>query len=94
MTYLWFAPLLIEAVVFVVYGRKTYGKRIWNILIAIDQLGNAYGGGDPDETISSRASKQMHKRGWRALAKVLDLIDPGHVERAREADEGRKRAWE
>lgn len=84
---------LIEVITFVVYGRKTYGQRLWNILIAIDQLGNAYGGGDPDETISSRASKQSHKRGWRALAWFLDKIDPGHTERAREADEGRKAAW-
>ena len=37
-------------------------KYVWNILIAIDQFFNALFGGDPDETISSRAGKYHLKR--------------------------------
>jgi len=34
------------------------GKYLLNILISIDQLGNTFAGGDPDETISSRLGKE------------------------------------
>lgn len=63
-------------------------RYFWNVLIAIDQLGNALTGGDPDETISSRAAKRTHVLGWRVLGNFLEAIDPGHLERAREDDEG------
>jgi len=85
---------VLEFVVLVVYGRATYVKRFWNLLIAVDQLGNAYLGGDPDETISSRAAKQTHKRGWDKLTRFLDWIDPGHAGRALEVDEGGRSAWD
>jgi len=62
---------------------------IFNVLIAIDQLGNAILFGDPDETISSRAAKRAHKRGWRILARILEAVDSGHLRRAREDDEGK-----
>jgi hypothetical protein len=49
-------------------------RHFWNILIAIDQFGNAATGGDPDETISSRAAKAMQKsRAWGCIS--LDLTD-------------------
>jgi len=83
-----------EALVFAVYGRRAYMQRLWNMLIAIDQAGNAYIGGDPDETISSRAARQAHKWGWRLLGRILDAIDPGHMARSVEADEGKNAAWE
>ena len=72
-------------------------KWIVNILIGIDQLGNALFGGDPDETISSRLGKLKVKHGgklpWRRpLSKIidwgLDKIDPNHSVDAIEADEG------
>jgi hypothetical protein len=34
---------------------------IWNIAIALDQLGNVLTGGVPDETISSRMGKHLVK---------------------------------
>lgn len=61
---------------------------IWNVLIALDQLANAILLGDPDETISSRAAKRPHVWVWRQLGRFLDFIDPGHMDRAREKDEG------
>lgn len=63
-------------------------KYVWNILTALSQLGNAFLGGDPDETISGRAGKMAHRSGWGALAALLNWIDPGHTDRAREDDEG------
>lgn len=64
---------------------KQYG---WNLLIALDQLLNAILLGDPDETVSSRAAKNAHLWHWDMLGRFLDWIDPGHMERAVEWDEG------
>ncbi len=74
------------------------GKYAINVLIGIDQLGNALAGGDPDETISSRLGKLKLRHGgtirWtRPFAKLidwgLDKIDPNHSIDAIEADEGK-----
>jgi len=74
------------------------GKYLLNILISIDQLGNVFVGGDPDETISSRLGKLKVKYGgripWRRpVAKLIDIgldkIDPGHSKDAIEEDEGK-----
>lgn len=69
------------------------GRYLLNLLIAIDQLGNAILGGDPDETISSRAAKKADRRGWRVIARLLEFINPGHLARAREDDEGGNNAF-
>lgn len=73
-------------------------KWLRNVLIAIDQLGNALTGGDPDETISSRIGKIANKHRtdvcilcrWIAvsLCWVLDRIDENHCADAIEKDEG------
>jgi hypothetical protein len=65
-------------------------RYIVNILISIDQLLNAILGGDPDETISSRAAKSPHLPHWYWLGRILEAIDPGHMRRALEADEGKR----
>lgn len=62
---------------------------IWNLFVALDQLANAILMGDPDETISSRAAKRQHKRGWRWLGWVLEKIDKGHLAKTIEPDEGK-----
>lgn len=65
----------------------------WNLLIAIDQLINTLFGGDPDETISSRAGKYAaDRRGWFpcVLCKLLDKIDPNHCAKSIETDEGER----
>ncbi len=73
------------------------GKWIFNILVSIDQLGNAICGGDPDETISSRLGKIKVRNGgkipWRRpisrlLDAGLDKIDENHSIDAIEDDEG------
>jgi hypothetical protein len=63
----------------------------WNVLVALDQLGNALTLGDPDETISSRAGKQVKAGKWWAVAlcKLLHLFDRGHCEKSIEGDEGK-----
>ena len=73
-------------------------KWFYNILIGIDQLGNAILGGDSDETISSRIGKIKRKGGgmipkWRIITRMadwaLEKIDPGHSIDAIEEDEGK-----
>lgn len=51
-----------------------------NVLIAIDQLGNALAGGNPDNTISGRVgffASHLHdskiKGYWKALERIIDL---------------------
>lgn len=64
-------------------------RYFWNIMIALDQLLNALLFGDPDETVSSRAAKNLHLWHWDLLARVLEYIDPGHMDRSLEKDEGK-----
>ena len=49
-------------------------RYLFNLLIAIDQGGNAFLGGNPDETISSRVGKAARGGGWFAVA-MRRLID-------------------
>lgn len=66
-------------------------RYLWNLLIALDQLGNALAGGFPDETISSRAGKCARKGGshfCHFLCRLLNLFQDNHCERSIEADEG------
>jgi len=73
------------------------GQYFRNVLIGLDQLGNALWGGDPDETISSRLGKMRARYGGRLpwyrplpslVAWWLERVDPGHCEGAIEPDEG------
>lgn len=67
-----------------------------NILIAIDQLGNALAGGHPDVTISARVGYhtlpgQPKSRYWSLLRRVIDFtfwpIDgDGHCRQAYDSD--------
>lgn len=64
-------------------------KYIWNILISIDQLANTILGGDPDETISSRAGKKQDTQKWaKWLCWLLNKIDTNHCKKSIEEDEG------
>lgn len=65
-------------------------KYLLNLLISLDQLANTILGGDPDETISSRAGKRQRKGKlayW--LCRALHWIDPNHCRDAIEEDEGK-----
>ena len=63
-------------------------KRGWrsymlNVLIGVDQLGNALLGGMPDETISSRCGRGAGRYWyWRFLGRLLNWIQPGHIQMA------------
>ena len=70
----------------------------WNLLIALDQVGNALCGGNPDQTISGRLGqiKRMHGgmipawKGYglaRPLDALLEWIEPGHAMKSIEEDE-------
>jgi hypothetical protein len=63
---------------------------IWNVLIALDQLLNTLAGGDPDETISSRADKAMRagKRWGCVLCKLLSYVQKDHCQKSLEPDAG------
>tara|TARA_Y100000310_G_scaffold337230_1_gene423797 strand:- start:125 stop:385 length:261 start_codon:yes stop_codon:yes gene_type:complete len=72
-------------------------KYIFNVLLGLDQLGNAALGGDPDETISSRLGKLKRRHDgtlpwYRPISGLvdflLDRIDPNHSIDAIEEDEG------
>lgn len=71
--------------------RLNLSRYLWNLLIALDQLGNALTGGEPDETISSRCGKRLRAgkpcRVCRALCRWLAWLDPGHCAEAIEDDE-------
>jgi hypothetical protein len=65
-------------------------KYIKNILIGIDQFCNAVLGGDPDETLSSRAFKLMKRHGIKWPRRFIDwLFGSGHCEASEEKDEGK-----
>lgn len=77
---------------------KDVGKWIKNVLIGLDQLLNAVGCGDPDETISSRIGKIKMMNGgdipWRMFVVklidwILEKIELGHTINAIEEDEGK-----
>ena len=52
--------------------KRKYSRQL---LIAIDQLGNALLAGYADETLSARAYRSQHKkRRWKVLRKVIDGI--------------------
>lgn len=62
---------------------------IWNILVSIDQFVNALLGGDPDETLSSRAAKA---NTWtaRLLCWFIGIFDKDHCAKNIEYDEGKR----
>lgn len=66
---------------------------MFNVLIAVDQLGDAVSGGHPKQTISSRLGRIKRDNGgtvptktWlylgRPLDRVLHFLDKNHVEEA------------
>lgn len=68
-------------------------RYVKNVLVAKDQLANAFLGGDPDETLSGRMGKAIAK-GKCALCRpicwLLGKLDKDHCAKAAqfEADEG------
>lgn len=50
------------------------GHHVFQVLIALDQLGNALIGGWADETLSSRLWRKRALRGWAKLRKLVDWL--------------------
>lgn len=71
-------------------------RYVFNLLIAIDQLGNTLIGGYPDETISSRAGKGALRGSvfWTCVAAMIDFLflpfERDHCRKSIEHDEGDK----
>ena len=75
---------------------KPIVQYFYNLLIALDCLGNAVIGGNPHQTISARLGRaQLRKSKYGAwLAKILDWIDPKHCENAAKyGDRGKEVEW-
>ena len=62
----------------------------YNILVSLDQLLNTLIGGDPDETISSRAGKALRRnRMWaKVLCRFLNLFEKEHCKISIDKSEG------
>jgi len=65
------------------------GRYFLNLLIALDQFGNALLGGDPDETISSRFGKRSKSNLFGRCINLLFFWQPQHCQKSAEADEGK-----
>ena len=59
---------------------KTFTQWLWNVLVAIDQLGNTLAAGNPDITISARvgffANESTDRRFyyyWLCLERIIDF---------------------
>jgi hypothetical protein len=64
---------------------------LWRVLVAFDQFINAVLGGHDDETISARVGRAALRGAWWGIlgARVLDWIQPRHVEAAIANDDRR-----
>lgn len=65
---------------------------LWNFLVLLDEFGNTLTGGDPGETISSRAGKAMNegKKWGCVLCQFLNLFQKNHCLLAIDAADGRR----
>jgi hypothetical protein len=70
----------------------SFKQWFWNMLVAVDQFFNTLLGGDPDETISSRAGKAKAKghRWGCILCALLDKLQKNHCDMNIESDEGER----
>lgn len=59
--------------------KKNY---LLQVLIALDQLGNALLGGWADETMSARAYREQEQPRWGWLYRWLNRIQANHCEKA------------
>lgn len=66
------------------------GRYLLNFLILLDEFGNTVTGGDPGETISSRAGKAMvaGKTWGCVLCRFLNLFQKDHCLKSINPDDG------
>lgn len=61
---------------------------LWNIIVAYDHLANAFFGGDPHETLSSRLWRNRDKRGIRIAIAIVDgIFGNGHCQKSLEQED-------
>lgn len=67
-------------------------RYFWNLLLSLDEMANAFAGGDPRETISSRASKaRMKGRKWAyLLCRILNVFQIHHCVQSQDDAVGNK----
>lgn len=72
----------IVAAVFIPITALVGSERSWNMLVALDRLGNAATGGQSDQTISDRANTAWHQgKAWGCvLCKILNWIQRNHCQ--------------
>ena len=68
---------------------KFIGKYIYNVVMALDQLGNTIMFGDHDETISSRFGRRYPNSLFAKFINILFFWQTNHVRSAIEHDEGK-----
>lgn len=67
--------------------RIGWRKYLIGVLFGLDLLLNAYGGGRQRQSVSGRCGRGYGERWyWTVLGRILNSIDPGHIERAAEFD--------
>ena len=71
---------------------RLFKRYLINILVALDQLLNTIFGGDPDETMSSRAGKDRDRGRIVGciLCKFLDIFERDHCTKSIERDRGKR----
>jgi hypothetical protein len=71
--------------------QAAHEKYLMRALVGFDQFVNVLTDGDPDETISARASRAAQKgKGWGVeLSRMLDVFQRDHGAKAQAGDLGR-----
>lgn len=73
--------------------KKKLKGYFWGLLIALDQLLNAFLAGYPDETFSARCFRQKGQKLWGLMAWIIDglfFFEPGHCQKSFEAERARQ----
>ncbi len=70
-------------------------KYFWNLLVSADRSANTVLGGDPKETISSRAGKLQDRVWWaKGLCWLLNKLDSNHCKKNEDTTVGSDRVVE
>jgi hypothetical protein len=78
---------------FALYTSNPQDDYFYNVMLAFDELGNALTGGDPGETISSRAGKAREQgQEWACVlcAFLAWVTQTNHCQQSIEPNEGSK----
>lgn len=81
---IWLALWLVAplALIRMAWAILTVPSKAWLIALAFDDLGNVATNGDLGQSISSRAAHARPKLWAVLLCKFLNILDPGHCDKA------------